>query len=75
MSLYPQKLNIRVLSLWVRIQINLHSGLLVVTEADTDLSTSVGGQAERRHVNMLQKKKPKGINTIFSFKYNNWVIT
>lgn len=34
------------------IQSNLHLGLLAVTEADTDLSTSVGGQAERKIINI-----------------------
>lgn len=34
--------------MYVQIQINLHLGLLVVTKADTPLSTSVGGQAEKK---------------------------
>lgn len=50
-SLYPQQIQSSVLSL--SFQINLHLGLLAVTEADTALSTSVGGQAKTKRRKML----------------------
>ena len=49
-SLCPQQIKSTVLSLYQEFQINLHLGPLSVTEAwaDTALSTSVGGQTERK---------------------------
>lgn len=51
-TLYSEKIKSSVLSLHVQIQINLRLGILGATEADTALSTSVGGEAEGKTVNM-----------------------
>ncbi len=51
--LCAQQIKSSVLSLYLQFQFNLHLGVLAVTEADTALSTNVGGQAERKIISML----------------------